>query len=335
MTPLRQRMLDALILRGLAPRTQQAYVDAVSLLARHYRCSPERLSAEQVQGFLLHLLRDRQRSRSTVNQYGSAFRFLYGTVLGLDGNEFQIPLGIAPQRLPEILSREEIARLFGATTQLGPRTFLMLAYGTGLRLSELCHLRVADIDSHADRMCIRVVQGKGQKDRYVPLAADVLELLRGWWRSSHPRLWLFPGHRDGSQPISDATAQKWYHAARAAAGITKHGGIHTLRHCHATHLLEAGVDLYSLSQWLGHRHVSTTGRYLHLVRPDVPEGARRDPLKLLDALPDALPATTAPAAAVQPTKPRTTKPPTRKPLIAKASTRQATTPTPTGRMPAH
>ena len=161
MTPLRQRMLDALVLRGMALRTQESYIDAVARLARHYRRSPDALSAQEVQDFLLYLLRERQRSRSTVNQYGCAFRFLYGTVLGLDGEAFHIPLGIAPQRLPEILSREEIARLFAVTTQLKPRTFLMLAYGTGLRLSELRQLRVGDIDSHADRMCIRVVQGKG------------------------------------------------------------------------------------------------------------------------------------------------------------------------------
>ncbi|MCK6434122.1 MAG: site-specific integrase [Aquabacterium sp.] len=284
MTPLRQRMLDALELRGMAARTQESYIDAVARLARHFKRSPAALSAEEVQGYLLHLLRDRQRSRSTVNQYGCAFRFLYGTVLGLDGEAFHIPLGIAPQRLPEILSREEIARLFAVTTRLGPRTFLMLAYATGLRLSELLHLRVADIDSHADRMCIRVVQGKGGKDRYVPLEQDALGLLRAWWHSAHPRTWLFASP-DGSRPISDTSPQKWYQAARADAGITKRGGIHTLRHCYATHLLEAGADLYSLSQWLGHRHVSTTARYLHLARPDAPDGARRDPLKLLAALP--------------------------------------------------
>lgn len=283
MTPLRQRMLDALVLRGMAQRTQESYIEAVARLARHYKRSPETLTAEQVQQFLLYLLRERQRSRSTVNQYGCAFRFFYGTVLGLDGQAFHIPLGIAPQRLPEILSREEIARLFVATTRLAPRTFLMLAYATGLRLSELRHLRVSDIDSHADRMCLRVVQGKGGKDRYVPLESDALQLLRNWWHSAHPRLWLFAG-RDESQPVNDATVQKWYQAARADAGITKRGGIHTLRHCYATHLLEAGADLYSLSQWLGHRHVSTTARYLHLARPDAPDGARRDPLKLLAAL---------------------------------------------------
>ena len=285
MTPLRQRMLDALVLRGMALRTQEAYIDCVARLARHYKRSPELLSVQQVQDFMLDLLRERHRSRSTVNQYGCAFRFLYGRVLGLDGEAFYIPLGIAPQRLPEILSREELVRLFAATTQLKARTFLMLAYSTGLRLSELCHLRVSDIDSAADRMCIRVEQGKGGKDRYVPLDEDSLQLLRVWWRSAHPRLWLFCGAGDGSQPISDGAAQKWYHAARSLAGITKRGGIHTLRHCYATHMLEAGADLHSLSQWLGHRHVSTTSRYLHLARPDLPDGARRNPLALLSGLP--------------------------------------------------
>ena len=139
MTPLRQRMLDALVLRGMALRTQEAYIEAVARLARHYKRSPETLTVDEVQRYLLHLLRERHLSRSSVNQYGCAYRFLYGTVLGLDGDAFQIPLAAAPQRLPEILSREELARLFAAAAHLKSRTFLMLAYGTGLRLSELCH----------------------------------------------------------------------------------------------------------------------------------------------------------------------------------------------------
>jgi len=285
MSPLRQRMLDALVLRGMALRTQEAYIDAVARLARHYRRSPDTLTAEEVQHYLLHLLRERHLSRSSVNQYGCAYRFLYGTVLALDGEAFQIPLAPAPQRLPEILSREELASLFAAAVHQKARTFLMLGYGTGLRLSELCRLRAEHIDSHADRMCIRVEQGKGGKDRYVPLAEDVLHLLRAWWRSAHPRPWLFGGLRDPSRSIDTGSAQRWYYLARDAAGITKRGGIHSLRHAYATHLLEAGYDLYSLQQWLGHNHVSTTTRYLHLTRPDVPDGARSAPLALLSALP--------------------------------------------------
>jgi site-specific recombinase XerD len=279
------KMLDALMLRGMAGRTQEAYIDAVSRLARHYGRAPDKLTAEEVQQYLLHLLRERHLARSSVNQYGCAYRFLYGTVLGLDGGTFQIPLAPAPQRLPEILSREELARLFAAARHEKSRTFLKVAYGTGLRLSEMCHLRVEHIDSHADRMCIRVEQGKGAKDRYVPLAPDVLEVLRAWWRVARSSGWMFGAARDPAQPMDATNAQRWYRASCAHAGITKRGGIHSLRHAYATHLLEAGYDLYSLQQWLGHNHVSTTTRYLHLTRPDVPDGARRQPLALLSALP--------------------------------------------------
>jgi site-specific recombinase XerD len=278
-------MLDALILRGMADRTQESYIEAVARLARHYGRGPDKLTAEEVQQYLLHLLRERQLARSSVNQYGCAYRFLYGTVLGLDAGAFQIPLARAPQRLPEILSRAELARLFAAARSEKSRTFLKVAYGTGLRLSEMCHLRVEHIDSHADRMCIRVEQGKGAKDRYVPLAPDVLETLRTWWRLTRPAGWLFAASGDPAQPMQVQSAQRWYRACCAHAGITKRGGIHSLRHAYATHLLEAGYDLYSLQQWLGHRHVSTTTRYLHLTRPDVPDGARREPLALLSALP--------------------------------------------------
>lgn len=272
-------------LRGKAVRTQEAYIEAVARLARHYNQSPNTLSAQQVQAYLLHQVRERKLSRSSVNQYGCAFRFLYGTVLGFDGKSFQIPLAPAPQRQPEILSRAEVARVLAGAPQLKSRTFLMLAYGTGLRLSELCHLRVSDIDSQADRMCIRVVHGKGAKDRYVPMTDDVLDVLRTWWRHARPRQWVFASPVKAEHPISVANPQRWYHQACAQAGITKHGGIHTLRHCYATHLLEAGVDLYSLQQWLGHNHITTTTRYLHLAKPGCPQGVQANPLALLSALP--------------------------------------------------
>jgi site-specific recombinase XerD len=282
-------MLGAMQLRGMAARTQEAYIQAVARLALHYQCSPDTLCANQVQAYLLHLLNERKLSRSTLNQYGCAFRFLYIQVLGLDGGVFQIPLAPAPQGLPEILSRDEIAGLMAVSKHAKARTFFMLAYATGLRLSELCHLRVADIDSHSDRMCIRVVQGKGGKDRYVPLSTDVLEVLRAWWRLARPQEWLFFAHHDRHSPLNPVNPQRWYQGARAQAGITKHGGIHTLRHCYATHLLEAGIDLYSLQQWLGHSHISTTTRYLHLARPGVPDGARTSPLALLSSLPTPTP----------------------------------------------
>jgi site-specific recombinase XerD len=155
----------------------------------------------------------------------------------------------------------------------------------GLRVSELCALRAEHIDSAADRMCVHVVQGKGARDRFVPLADDLLALLRRYWQTCRPRQWLFGPRTGQPRALHVQLAQRTYCRARDAAGITKVGGIHTLRHCYATHLLEAGVDLYSLQQWLGHNHVSTTTRYLHLAQPGLPEGARREPLALLAALP--------------------------------------------------
>ena len=291
MTPLRQRMLDALQLRGMAVRTQQAYIGAVAALAKHYRCSPDRISSIQVQDYLIYLIRERKLTTSTVNQAGSAFKFFYGTVLGLEGKEFEIPFQRTPQALPELLSREEIVRLFEHAPNPRSRLLLMTAYGTGLRLSELCALTLHDIDSAADRMCVHVRHGKGGKDRYVPLPEDLLEQMRGYWRSLRPRAqrpanWIFANPlRAPEAPPSDCMVQRWYHAARRGAGITRLGGVHTLRHCYATHLLEAGVDLYSISQWLGHGHISTTMRYLRLAQPDAPQGARMRPSALLSQLP--------------------------------------------------
>lgn len=285
MTPLRQRMLDALVLRGMAARTQESYLEAVSRLARHYARSPELLSADEVQQYLLHLVRDRHLARASVNQYGCAFRFLYGTVLGLDGRAFQVPLAPQLQRLPQILSRAEVAALLSCTHDLRAHVLLSCAYALGLRVSELCTLRAEHIDSATDRMCVHVVQGKGGRDRYVPLPDDLLALLRRYWQTCRPRQWLFGPHAGEPRALHVQQAQRWYCGARDAAGITKVGGIHTLRHCYATHLLEAGVDLYSLQQWLGHNHVSTTTRYLHLAQPGRPDGARGAPLALLAALP--------------------------------------------------
>ena len=206
--------------------SQEAYIETVARLALHFRCSPDTLSARQVQAYLLCLLNERKLSRSTLNHYGCAFRFLYIQVLGCDGGVFQIPLAPAPQRLPEILARDEIASLMAVARHAKARTFFMLAYGTGLRLSELCHLRVADIDSHSDRMCIRVMQGKGGKDRYAPLSTDALEVLRAWWRLARPQEWLFFAQNDRTQALNPVNPQRWYQAAGFHAGITKQGGIH-------------------------------------------------------------------------------------------------------------
>ena len=302
MTPLRKRMLDAMILRGFAQHTQETYLGAVIRLSQHYNCSPDRLSDEQVQAYLLYLLQQRQRSRSTVNLTSCAVRFLICDVLGQTDRRVQIPLGRSPQRLPELLSRAEVAALLGATTSIKARTFLMVAYASGLRLSELCHLRGRDIDSAPDRMCIHVVQGKGAKDRYALLTPDLLEQLKLYWRTCRSGAkgddWLFTSRRDPSQALACGCGQYYYYTARSAAGITKEGGIHSLRHAFATHLLEAGIDLNSISKLLGHAQLSTTCRYLQMARPGVSTGGAA--LALLSQLPPI-----PPMPPIAPTTPKT------------------------------
>lgn len=287
MTPLRQRMIDAMVLRGFTPRTQETYLGAVIRLALYHKRSPELLSDDQVQAYLLHLLQERHLARSSVNLTSCAVRFLICDVLGQSERRLQIPLGRSPQRLPELLSRAEVAALLGAPMSIKARTFLMVAYASGLRLSELCHLRGCDIDSAGDRMCIRVVQGKGAKDRYSLLTPDLLEQLRLYWRTcrvgASAAQWLFTSRRDPSEPLDRGSGQYYYYKARASAGITKVGGIHSLRHAFATHLLEGGVDLNSISKLMGHAHLSTTSRYLEMARPAMStDGAA---LALLSQLP--------------------------------------------------
>jgi site-specific recombinase XerD len=282
MSELRKRMIDAMVGRGFSARTQECYVAAVRGVAHHYRLDPQQLSDAQVQSYLVHLIDERKLSYSTLNQAACALRFLYRVVLKRGAAEFEIPLAKAPQRLPEILSREELAQLFAHAGSVRQRTFLLTTYAAGLRLSEGLALKLADIDSHADRMCIRVVGGKGGKDRYTLLSVRLLHELRQYWRVCHPRVWLFPNPA-GEGPLVRATAQRWYHAARSRAGITKRGGIHTLRHCFATHLLEAGVDLHTIQRLLGHNHLSTTMRYLQLAQTRLT--ATTSPLELLDGLP--------------------------------------------------
>ena len=302
MTPLRRRMIDAMVLRGFAARTQETYLSAVGLMARHHDCSPELLSDEQVQAYLLHLLQERKRSRSTVNITSCALRFLVCEVLGQSERRAQIVLGRAPQRLPEVLSRAEVAALLAAPMSLKARTFVTTAYASGLRLSELCNLRGCDIDSAPDRMCIRVVQGKGGQDRYALLTTELVELLRTYWRTCRAGAsgadWLFPSRCDASRCIDVSSGQRYYHQARAGAGITKVGGIHTLRHCFATHLLEAGVDLNSISKLLGHAQLSTTSRYLRMARPGYSAGDNA--LSLLSQLPTKAAAKATTMAALQP-----------------------------------
>ena len=279
MSQLRQRMDEAMVLRGFAVRTREAYLSCVTALSRHYRRPPDQLGADQLQAYLLHLITEKKLAYASVNQAACAFRFLFDRVLNRPNARFDIPMAKVPKRLPQILSRAEVARLIDAARTLRGRTLLMTTYAAGLRVSEVCALQVADIESATDRMCLKVRQGKGGQDRYTLLSPRLLDTLRAYWRVSRPGRWLFPNPA-GSAPIDAKTVQRIYCAARDAAGIRPEGGIHTLRHCFATHLLEAGVDLPTLQRLLGHGHVSTTMRYLHLAHSHV-TGAT-SPLELLD-----------------------------------------------------
>ena len=284
MTPLRQRMIDAMVQRGFALRTQESYVDAVVRMSRYYGRNPATYAVADIDAYLLHLIKDKKLSYSTVNQAACASRFLFETVLGHERAQFLIPMAKVPQTQPQLLARAEIAALFAACTQPLHRILLQTIYAAGLRVSEACALQVTDVDSQPDRMCLRVEHGKGAKDRYTLLTPTLLDQLRRHARRTHLVRWLFT-KRDRDEPITIQSAQRIYQHARHCAHITKPGGIHTLRHCFATHLLEGGVDLFTIQKLLGHGYISTTSRYLHLTSPQFAAPKDVNPLDLLAGLP--------------------------------------------------
>ncbi len=260
MTPLRQRFIDDLRLRNYSPRTIDTYVSRVAQFAQHFRCSPDRLGTEQVRAYQLPLL-EQHASWSRFNQTVCALRFFFGTTLGRTDQVPLIPYGKRPRTLPSVLAPEEVVRLFDAAPAGRQRLRLQVLYACGLRLSELLHLRPTDIDSA--RMVVIVRQGKGQKDRLVPLALRLLQELRTYWRTHRPTVWLFPGEcADGT--LCPVTVQRQCQVAAQRAGLTKRCTPHTLRHSYATHLLEAGVDLITLQAILGHHDLRTTAHYVHV-----------------------------------------------------------------------
>ena len=262
MSELRTRMIRDMALRGFSPRTHEAYIGAVVKLAKHYKRSPDQLTNEEVQAYLAYLIQERKLSWSTCSQAAHAFRFLYHVTLGHPPADFRVPAPKQPQKLPEILSREDVWRLLGACPHPRHRLGLATIYAGGLRVSEVVALKVSDLDT--DRMTVRVEQGKGAKDRYVPLAKRLLHDFRVYWKTAPPRVWLF-ANRQGTRPIDISVAQKIYTMAKLHAGIRKQGGIHALRHAFATHWLEAHpADLAVVQRLLGHRDIATTMRYFHL-----------------------------------------------------------------------
>jgi site-specific recombinase XerD len=265
MSELRSKMIRAMRLKDFAPKTQKSYLYAVEGLAVFHKKSPDLLNQDEIDDYLLHL-KDTGKSPSTRNVVTAGLRFFYKNVLEENTIALKFPSRKKPRILPEVLGKNEVQRIITATQNIKHRCILMTAYSAGLRVSEVAKLKINHIDSA--QMVIRVEQGKGMKDRYSLLSKKLLEELRTYWKVYRPTSWLFFS-KDRKAPLSIATMQKVYQRAKKKAGVTKGQGIHTLRHCFATHLLEAGYDVRSIQILMGHRSLSTTMVYLHVSRAGI------------------------------------------------------------------
>ena len=223
---LRQKMIDAMLMRGFSPRTHESYLYAVVKLVKYYRRAPDQLTTEDIQQFFLHLVKDLHLTGASCRLYFNGIRFFYLEVLQWPAFEVPITLPKLPQRIPELLTRSEVARILSACANPKHRMMLMTCYGCGLRVSELVELKVRHIDG--ERRLLRVEQGKGAKDRQVEIPAALLQQLRRYWQAYRPQEWLFPNSQFPGA-LSVTTIQKAFTAAKRAAGILKVGGIHSLR----------------------------------------------------------------------------------------------------------
>ncbi len=256
-SPLRRRMTEDMTVRGFTPGTQRGYLRAVRDFTAFLGRSPDQAGAEDLRRYQLSM-RSGGASATTMNAAVSALRFFFTLTLGRNDAQAGMTTVREPRRLPVILSPEEVARLLDAAPSLKYRAALSVAYGAGLRASEVVSLKIADIDS--TRMVIRVEQGKGRRDRYAMLSDLLLDVLRAWWREARPQGWLFPG-QNPVNPLTTRQLRRVCHAASQAAGIDKRVSLHTLRHSFATHLLEQKVDIRVIQVLLGHRKLDTTARY--------------------------------------------------------------------------
>ncbi len=274
---LRQRMIEDLTIRNYSPRTIKIYIDRVAKFAQFFGRSPDKLGPAQIREFQLFLVQTKKCSWTQLNQTVCALRFFYNTSLGRTRMIDHIPYPKQPKKLPVVLSRDEVASLFGALDNLKHRTMLMTLYATGVRLAELLDLQVREIDSR--RMLIGIRQGKGGKDRYVPLSQRLLAQLRLYWKLHRPPTWLFPGS-DLQARMNPSSVQKICGKAARKAGLAKKVTPHTFRHTFATHHLEAGTDLRTIQVWMGHACLRTTAVYLHVAT----QTPGRIPLDLLTPL---------------------------------------------------
>jgi site-specific recombinase XerD len=273
-SPLRRRMIDDMMLRNLSPATQRSYLHAVTKFSRHFGRSPDRLGLEDVRAFQVYLV-SQGISWPSLNQTVCALRFFYGVTLNRGEIPERIPYARMPRKLPDILSPDEVVRFLEAVPSLKARAALTTAYAAGLRVSEVVSLKASDIDS--DRMLIQIRHGKGAKDRTVMLSAQLLDILRIYWRLARPTDWLFPGRSEG--PINVTVLHAACRSAAKGAGLTKKVSVHTLRHSFATHLLESGVDIRIIQVLLGHNSLSTTARYTQVATTTI--AAAQSPLDRL------------------------------------------------------
>ena len=276
MTPLRKRMIEDMRLRNMSVKTQYTYVAAVARFALYFNKSPHLLEPEQIRAYLIYLVEEKRVSWSFYNQTVCALRFLYRVTLGKEWSIDYIPYCKGEKHLPVVLSLEEVSRFFESIKSIKYRAVLMTAYAAGLRLSEVAHLCVSDIDSK--RMVIHVRQGKGKKDRYVMLSDRLLKLLREYWKQTRPLNWLFPG-KTRDKPVALTCVQKACRSAAFAAGIGKSVTVRSLRHSFATHLLESGTDIRTIQMLLGHRSLQTTARYTHVSNKAI--ASTKSPIDLL------------------------------------------------------
>ncbi len=258
MTPLRERFIEDMQLRGLAPTTQRSYLHYVADFAKFYNTSPEHLDLEAIRQYELHLLHEKKLSPESINSFVSSVQFLYLTTLEMPWGKECFPRVRRAHKLPQVLSPEEVSRFFESVPSLKYRAALMTCYGAGLRISEAVALKVSDIDS--SRMLLRVEEGKGRKDRYVMLSQRLLAVLRCYWRAARPKDYLFPSWRAGRHLTSGALSSACRDASQRC-GLLKRVTAHTLRHSFATHLLENGTDTRVIQVLLGHSRIDTTARY--------------------------------------------------------------------------
>jgi site-specific recombinase XerD len=259
-TTLREQTLNTLKLGHYSERTIKTYIDWLIHISRHYNRSPAELTEAQVQAFLLYLIEEKKLAWSTVNQALAALRFLYEKVLHQERGALRVPARRKVTRRAIAFSKDQIVQLLDAAQNPKHRALIMCVYGAGLRVSEVVKLKSGHIES--SRHLIRVVQAKGNKDRYTILSDRLLVELRSYWRCFHPAEWIFFG-RDRSRPMPIGSAQKIFYLVRNRAGIST-GSLHTLRHSFATHLLESGINIFELKRMLGHSSLKTTAGYIHL-----------------------------------------------------------------------